>query len=76
MFDIDSRVILTEIEPDVYTLNVILNALPAMACVIREDKVLESLHEAMKARVGELIPDDEEGREIEKMLVCGFSKQV
>jgi len=76
MFDIDSRVILTEIETDIFFLAMLLEAMPGMCPVVLQDKMLVRLYGQMKVRVNELIPSDEEGREIEKLLVCGFSKQI
>ena len=76
MFDIDSRAILSEIETDVFFLAMFLDAIPGMCPVVRRDKKLERLYGQMKNRVNELFPSDEEGREIEKMLVCGFSKVI
>lgn len=75
MFDSNSREIMVEVETDVYVLNVVLSSLPMMAGIIRSDRVLEALYDAMQARVDELIPKSDGGEEIEKMLVCGFSRQ-
>ena len=74
-FDIDSRTILVEVEPDVYMLNTLLDALLLMCGVVSADKILNGLFETMKTRVNELIPEASPKEEIEKMLVCGFSRQ-
>jgi len=76
MFDIDSRVILAEIEPDVFFLTTLLDALPGMCPTVWQDEQLNSLYSQMRARAEALYPaPDDEGREVEKYLVCGLSKQ-
>jgi len=76
-FDIDSREILLEIDTGVYVLDILLRNLPLISGLLSQDKVLKSLHNAMVARVMELYPNPAEGSlDIEKMLVCAFSKVV
>jgi hypothetical protein len=72
MFEIDGKTILVEVETDVYVLNVILGALPAMAGCVWRDETLKRLYEEMQARVDELYSDKGYGQDIEDMLVVGY----
>ena len=67
---------MVEVETDLFLFNAILEALPAMAVIVREDAILKILYDAMTARVCEIYPKNESEEDIEKILVCGFSKQI
>ena len=74
MFDIDSRTILAEFDVDAYIFSTVLDGMLSWCPIIRNDKIIQGLYDAMRFRVEELLswPDEE----VEKFLVCGFSKQL
>ena len=75
MFDIDSRSILAEIEPEVYMFDSVLAGMAIWCPLVHSDKVIKALYDAMKIRMEELYPQPDTDEEIVKYLVCGFSAQ-
>lgn len=76
MFDVDGRSILMVVREDVYVLGVVLESLPAMAGCVREDEKLSGLYDALMARVHEMHSVVRDGREMEEIVVLGYSNQI
>lgn len=74
MFDVDSRMILAEIDPCVFTFGQVLDGMLTWLPIVHRDEKLFSLYVQMCERVNELIPEHNM-EEVDKYLVCGFSEQ-
>ena len=70
MYDIDGKTILAEIDTEVYFFSRLLDQLPSMTSIIRNDVVLNGCYELMRSRIAELYPDFE--GEVEELILCAF----